>query len=142
MEKNKGKLFVVSSPSGGGKSTICKQLLLKIPELEYSISTTTRQPRDNEKNGKDYYFISKDEFMKMIENDKFIEWAKVHGNYYGTSREVVDNYIDNGKNCILDIDIQGGKQIKEKYKKAVLIFIVPPSIQVLEDRLKKRATDS
>ena len=103
---SKGKLIVLSSPSGGGKTTVYKRLLADDPQLKYSISYTTRPRRFNEVDGKDYFFVDKKEFKKMIKKGEFLEWEKVYGNYYGTSKKIVDNFIKNGYNCILDVDVK------------------------------------
>jgi guanylate kinase len=137
------KLIVVSAPSGAGKTTLCQHLLSEVPGLILSISSTTRPPRRGEQNGKDYFFISKEEFKKQIEQGKFIEWAEVHGNYYGTSTEVIDEALRSKKSVLLDIDVQGAKTIKKKYgSKALLIFLAPPSLEILEKRLRDRATET
>lgn len=135
------KLFIVSGPSGSGKSTITKKVrdILNIP---LSISATTRSPRKGEVNGVDYYFISKEEFERKIENGEFFEYANVHGNYYGTLVEVVQKNLDEGKNVILEIDVQGGIIAKNKKEDAVLVFCRTENEQVLEQRLRARATDS
>lgn len=138
----KGKLFVISGPSGAGKSTIVKRLLELAPDLVLSVSATSRKPRPNEKDGVDYFFLSKDEFLKKIENGYFLEWALVHGNYYGTPREFVEHCLNEGKSVILEIDVQGAIQVKEKFKDAVLIFIEPPDFEELKKRLKSRSADS
>lgn len=139
---NKGKLFVVSAPSGSGKTTLCSMMMNKYPELKYSISYTTRNPRNNEENGKDYFFISEEEFIDMINKGEFLEWAEVHGNYYGTSLKLINDMLSKGIDIILDIDPQGAMQLKEKLSNAIYIFITAPSFEELEIRLKKRGTDS
>ncbi len=139
---NKGKLFIVSAPSGSGKTTLCSMMMNKYPELKYSISYTTRNPRNNEENGKDYFFISKDKFLDMINKGEFLEWAEVHGNYYGTSLKLINDMLSKGIDIILDIDPQGAMQLKEKLNNAIYIFITAPSFEELEIRLKKRGTDS
>ncbi len=139
---NKGKLFVVSAPSGSGKTTLCSMMMNKYPELKYSISYTTRNPRNNEENGKDYFFISEKEFIDMINKGEFLEWAEVHGNYYGTSLKLINDMLSKGIDIILDIDPQGAMQLKEKLSNAIYIFITAPSFEELEIRLKKRGTDS
>ncbi|MBU1077931.1 MAG: guanylate kinase [Spirochaetes bacterium] len=141
-DNKKGRLIILSSPSGGGKSTICKHLKEKQPELGYSVSTTTRMPRNGEKDGKDYFFVNKKEFKKAVKEGLFAEWAKVHNHYYGTARKVIDDFIKKGKTCLLDIDIQGGLQLMRSYPDAVSIFILPPSFEELERRLRNRKTDS
>ncbi|MCK5145461.1 guanylate kinase [bacterium] len=135
-------LFVISAPSGGGKSTIINSLLREYPELCYSISLTTRPPRGDEQHGREYYFTDTESFQKKIEEGAFLEWALVHGCYYGTLRESIFLELKKGRSIILDIDVQGGLQIKEKMPEAVLIFIKPPSLEVLEKRLRSRKTDS
>lgn len=139
--QNQGMLIVLSSPSGGGKSSICQALLAADPNLEYSISVTSRPPRGDEVNGSDYFFVGEEEFRKQIEQEAFYEWAKVHGNYYGTRRDLVDEKLARGKDIVLDIDVVGGLNIKKMSERAVLVFILPPSMKVLEDRLRKRGTD-
>lgn len=132
-------LFVLSSPSGGGKTTICRAVLEKLPELAYSISFTTRNPRPGEMEGRDYFFISRKTFEEKIEEGEFIEWAEVYGNLYGTSQRFIDEKIKAGRNILLDIDIQGANEIKKKKRdSACLIFLVPPSLEVLRSRLTER----
>jgi guanylate kinase len=135
-------LFIISAPSGAGKTTLCQALLKKFPDFIYSISYTTRPPRGNEKNGKDYFFIEKEAFEKKLKQDYWAEWANVHGNFYGTSREFLDYYLTRGRNILLDIDVQGTRQILENYPNSVTIFIMPPSLEILRIRLEYRATDS
>ncbi|MFP4458322.1 MAG: guanylate kinase [Candidatus Zixiibacteriota bacterium] len=138
-----GFLLILSAPSGAGKTTIYKKMLEKYPDLEYSVSTTTRKMRNNEKNGTDYVFVSEDEFKSKIKNDDFAEWAKVHGNYYGTDKTNIEKALKKRKILIFDIDVQGALQLKEIYKdNAVLVFIITPSYNELKNRLKSRCTDS
>jgi len=137
----KGLIFVISAPSGTGKTTLCDRLLKILPDLKMSISHTTRQPRPYEKNGIDYFFIDKKNFEKMIANDEFIEWAEVYGNFYGTSKKVIFDLIKEGYDILLDIDTQGAKNIRKLYPDSVLIFILPPSLQELEKRLLLRNED-
>ncbi len=137
-----GNLVVISGPSGSGKGTICRALFKIMPELRLSISATTRKPRSGERDGIDYYFLSKAEFEAMIEAGKLLEWAKVYGNYYGTPAEPVMKSINEGRDVILEIDVQGAFQVREKYPGCILIFLIPPSRAELEHRLKSRATDS
>ncbi len=136
-----GMLVVLSSPSGGGKSSICRALLSADTQLEYSVSTTSRPPRRDESDGRDYLFIPEEEFTKLIETECFYEWAKVHDNFYGTRRDVVDAKLSAGKDVVLDLDVVGGLNIKKVTEKAVLIFVLPPSLRVLEERLRNRNTD-
>ena len=139
--KKKGSIFVVSAPSGAGKTTLCRALLKKFTEISYSISHTTRTPRTNEVDGKDYFFILESDFQKKIKQGFWVEWAQVHGNYYGTSKTYLSDQTDKGFNILLEIDTKGAKQISRIYPDAVTIFIMPPSLDVLEKRLKGRATD-
>jgi guanylate kinase len=139
---NQGKLFVVSAPSGAGKTTIIREVLDRFGELSYSISHTTRPPRKGETHGKDYFFTDEDDFRKLIDDGLMLEWATVHGNFYGTSRAFVDARLEKGKSIILDIDVQGGRQIMDTRLAMVSVFIMPPSLEVLEKRLTARNTDS
>lgn len=141
MER-KGLLLVISGPSGAGKGTLCRALLKSDPALSLSISVTTRSPRPGEVDGTDYFFMEKDSFEKMIKDGQFLEWAFVYGNYYGTPFEFVQESLRLGKDILLEIDIQGALQVKEKFPEAVLIFIAPPSLSVLEARLVSRGADS
>ena len=136
-----GKLFIISAPSGAGKSTLCSMMINKYPELMYSVSYTTRAPRGSEQHGVDYFFVSKDEFAKMITENEFIEWAEVHGNYYGTSAKYVNSMLSQGKDVFLDIDPQGALQLKNKLQNAIFIFITAPSLNELKTRLINRGTD-
>ncbi len=138
----RGQVFVVSAPSGAGKTTLCRKILEKYDFLSYSISHTTRPPRKNEKNGVDYFFITKEEFQNKIRTDFWAEWAEVHDNLYGTSIKFIEEKIKTGVSLLLDIDVQGAKQIKASIPDAITIFIMPPSFKVLEKRLKSRGTDS
>lgn len=137
----KGRLIIISGPSGSGKTTICNRLLRLLPNMEYSVSFTTRSPRDREKNGIDYFFISKEEFQRRIKKGSFLEYARVFDNYYGTSKDWVIERIHQGKDILLSIDVQGAAQIKKNFPKAILIFLILPSLKVLEERLRRRATD-
>jgi len=141
MEK-KGTLFVISAPSGAGKTTLTGQVLKQFPQLSYSISHTTRKPRQGEIHGQDYFFIDEQEFQTRIAQDQWIEWAQVHGNFYGTDKAFVSEKLEKGENLLLDIDVQGAKQIMNSDLGLVSIFILPPSIEVLEQRLESRGTDS
>lgn len=137
----RGIIFVISAPSGTGKTTLCERLLKILPDLKMSISHTTRQPRPYEKNGIDYFFVDEKNFKKMIANDEFIEWAEVYGNFYGTSKKVIFDLIKEGYDILLDIDTQGAKNIRKLYPDSVLIFILPPSLEELEKRLLLRNED-
>ncbi|AEM78886.1 guanylate kinase [Thermoanaerobacter thermohydrosulfuricus] len=141
-KKKKGLLIVLSGPSGAGKGTICKALMEKEKNLKLSISATTRQPRSGEIEGKNYFFKSEEEFEKMIENDSFLEWAKVYGHYYGTPKDFVLKNLEEGNDVVLEIDIQGALKIKEKFPEGVFIFILPPSMEELKNRIKKRGTET
>ncbi len=138
----RGDLFVISAPSGAGKSTLCHRLMEETPGVAFSVSHTTRSPRRGEVEGVDYHFVSKDHFMHMVEQGEFLEWAEVHGNCYGTSGSAVMAMLENGKDVLLDIDVQGAMQVRDIFTEAVLVFIMPPSLEVLEQRLRNRGTDS
>jgi guanylate kinase len=131
-------VFIITGPSGVGKSTIIKLLLNSLPDVHFSVSYTTRPPRPNEENGVDYYFVSQDEFESMIKKDKFIEWAEVHGFLYGTSYSEIEKAFSEGKDLILDVDIQGAGAIKRKITDAVTVFVLPPSWEALKERLSLR----
>lgn len=140
--KRKGILFVISAPSGAGKTTLCKEVMNTFPDLKFSISCTTRDKRAGEVNGKDYHFTDEEKFRQMISDGAFAEWAEVHGKLYGTKLEDIKRSTEKGEDIILDIDWQGAKQIKEKITGGVYIFILPPDIEELEKRLKQRGKDS
>jgi guanylate kinase len=135
-------VFIISAPSGSGKSTLTHRLIAEIPNLRFSISYTTRAPRGQEADGKDYFFISPEEFAKRLAAGEFLEHAMVFGNYYGTHIGELESAAADGFDLILDIDVQGARQLKEKYPAAVSIFILPPSREVLEQRLRARSQDS
>ncbi len=137
-----GTLYVVSAPSGTGKTTLCHIIMNTFGNIGYSISHTTRKPREGESHGVDYNFISKEDFELMIRDDSLAEWAEVHGNYYGTSVEFLEENLKSGRDVLLDIDVNGAKQIVNKFPEAVTIFIMPPSVETLRERLLSRATDS
>lgn len=139
--RSRGRLFVLSAPSGAGKSTLCEILRVRLPALRYSISYTTRAPRKGEENGVDYYFIDAPAFKKGIAEGRWVEWARVHGHYYGTSSEFIERTLAQGHDLLLDIDVQGADQLVARYPGAVTIFIVPPSMDILKQRLEKRGTD-
>ena len=141
--KKTGTLIVLSGPSGAGKGTICNELLKQVDTLSLSISMTTRSPRGNEADGKDYYFVTKEQFEEDIKKGNFLEYAKVHGdNYYGTPKKKVEESLASGKDIIFEIDIQGALEVKEKMEEGIFIFIMPPSMRELKDRLVKRNTES
>ncbi len=137
-----GKLFIISAPSGAGKTTLEKMLLSSELGLIKSVSTTTRAPRAAEENHKDYIFLTKDEFVKQRDEGKFLEWAEVFGNFYGTPKSKVINAIKKGKNVVLSIDVRGAEQVKKIFPEAILIFINTSSLNILKGRLKRRLTDS
>ena len=137
-----GRLFIVSAPSGAGKSTLCRLLMGRLPNLHYSVSTTTRPPRDGEMNGRDYFFTDVDAFKAGIQAQKWAEWAEVHGHYYGTSAVFIDRQRAAGHDLLLDIDVQGAAQLRAVYPEAVTIFIMPPSMEALRQRLEQRGADS
>jgi len=140
---NKALIIIISSPSGAGKTSICRKLLKLDPNIRLSISVTTRTARDNEVNGQDYYFVNVDEFQYMVNNNKFLEYAKVFNNYYGSLRKNVDEHLSNGNDVLFDIDWQGAQQlVKSDYSKIVTIFILPPSKESIEKRLLMRKNDS
>ena len=141
-KKTKGSLFIVSAPSGAGKTTLCKELVSASPKLKFSISHTTRRIRPGEVDNRDYTFISREEFKRMIEKDDFIEWAEIHGEFYGTSRKRLEELMNSGNDVILDIDTQGAMQLRKRYRDGVYIFVLPPSLEVLVKRLEKRMTNS
>ncbi len=138
----KGILFIISGPSGVGKGTIKDVVLRKIADIKLSISATTRSPRSGETSGKDYYFVNEDTFQQLINNDELLEWANVYDNMYGTPRQFVEENLTRGQDVILEIDIQGALQIKQRKPDGVFIFICPPSIEELSSRLANRATDT
>jgi len=135
-------VYIISAPSGSGKSTLVNELLKKVSNLEFSISYTTRAPRGSESNGRQYYFVSRPEFEKMIRDGEFLEHAEVFGNYYGTARRFLHEAEQNGRDLLLDIDVQGAAQIQQKLPDATSIFILPPNRKTLEERLRKRSEDS
>jgi guanylate kinase len=141
VKRKEGLLFVVSAPSGAGKTSLCRAITDSLENLTHSISYATRNPRPGEIDGRDYYFVSQQRFQEMVRAGDFAEWAEVHSNLYGTSRRVLDDMIAKGVDIILDIDTQGAKQIKEKFDTAVFIFIMPPSLEILEERLRNRKSD-
>jgi len=142
MSDTKGKLIVISAPSGTGKGTVIGELLKLRPEFVFSVSATTRSPRPGEKDGVDYHFLTQDRFREMISNDEFLEYAQYVGEYYGTPVKPIRECVDSGGTIILDIEVQGAKQVMSKVPDAITIFIVPPNMEELERRLRGRGTDS
>ena len=142
MKKRKGILFIISAPSGSGKTTLCTRLVESVDSLYRSISMTTRAPRPGEKDGMDYIFIEKPEFIKRLTKDEFFEWAKVFGEHYGTPKKHIMHMLKRGSDVLLSIDVQGAMKIKRLKLDAVYIFILPPSIAMLKERLVNRSTDS
>jgi len=142
MQKFRSKFVVLSAPSGGGKTTIAKMLAKKYKNISISISATTREIRSREEEGKDYYFLSKREFTENIQKENFLEYEKVHGDYYGTLKNRVEELVKQGLTLIFDIDVNGALSIKKKYPEAILLFIKPPSLDELKARLKKRKSES
>lgn len=141
MRQKRGSLFVISAPSGAGKTTLCQKLREVVSDLEFSVSYTTRKPRAGEIDGVHYIFVDEDEFREMIAEGEFVEWAQVHGNFYGTSRRRIEDTINEGFDMLLDIDVQGGRQIKEHFPDSILIFVLPPSMDELRKRLTGRMSD-
>jgi guanylate kinase len=143
-ETNEGRgiLFVVSSPSGGGKGTLIQRVLKQVPNLGYSVSFTTRAPRNGEVDGREYFFVTPARFEEMVANDEFLEWAHVHSKRYGTARQQVVREIGDGRDIILEVDVQGAASVRSLLADSVSIFILPPSFEVLKQRLQARGTDS
>ncbi|MFP4193546.1 MAG: guanylate kinase [Desulfobacterales bacterium] len=136
-----GRLFILSAPSGTGKTTLCRRILSAFPDMKYSVSYTTRPPRNGEADGKDYHFISRQDFEQMIRENRWAEWAKVHENYYGTSADLLEKELYAGNDVLLDIDVNGARQIIRRFPESVPVFIMPPSMEELCRRLKKRDSD-
>ncbi len=136
------KLVILSAPSGAGKTTLCQRLLTDFPEITLSVSSTTRAPRGTEKHGVDYWFVTDAEFRKMIEADRFAEWAEVHGSFYGTSKDAIEKTLAQGRSVLLEIDVQGAASLRKVYPdRCLTVFIAPPSLELLEKRLRARGTD-
>lgn len=133
--------FIISAPSGTGKTSICREVRSVIPGLAFSVSYTTRAKRKGEKEGEDYFYISLETFNEMIKKGSFLEWAQVHGHYYGTSKDFVTKKITQGLDCLFDIDIYGAKNLKKIYPNGIFIFVIPPSLQELKSRLSRRQTE-
>ena len=142
MRKKKGKLFVFAAPSGAGKTTLVHAMVAKHPELRFSISYTTRKPRRNEANGVDYLFVSEEEFMRLRDAGEMLEYAEVFDHYYATSRSQVEKHLADRRNVILEIDWQGARQVRESMPECITVFILPPSVEELERRLRDRRTDA
>ncbi len=142
MSESKGKLFVFAAPSGAGKTTLVHAVVTKHPELRFSISYTTRKPRRNEADGVDYLFVTKAEFMRLRDEGEMLEFAEVFDNYYATSRRQVEEHLADDRNVVLEIDWQGARQVRESMPECVTIFILPPSVEELERRLRDRRTDA
>ncbi len=140
-DRRRGRLFIVSAPSGAGKTTLCRGLLDRLPDMVRSVSYTTRTPRPGERHGVDYYFIEEDAFRAGIKSGRWIEWARVHGNYYGTATDQIEEKLSAGIDMVLNIDVQGADQIHARYPDCVRIFIMPPSLAELKRRLEKRGGD-
>src|SRR5690606_22715704 len=142
MSSYSGNIFMVVAPSGAGKSSLVNALLAEDPSIMLSISCTTREPRPGEEPGKHYRFVSREQFEALLKRDALLEWAEVHGNYYGTPRDRIDEALLGGRDVLLEIDWQGARQVRERYPQAIGIFILPPSIEALEARLTKRGQDA
>ena len=140
--KKSGILIVISGPSATGKGTVCKSLMEVNPNLEYSTSVTTREPRKGEKEGINYFFRTPEEFQQMIRQDELLEWAEVYGNFYGTPRSHVQAYLESGKDIVLEIDTQGALQVKSRFPQGVFIFLMPPSLEELACRIQKRGSET
>ncbi|AQR76434.1 guanylate kinase [Paenibacillus larvae] len=142
MERERGILIVLSGPSGVGKGTVCKALRKIAPELVYSVSATTRSPREGEVEGVNYFFKTKEQFQELIENDEMLEWAEYVNNYYGTPRRFVEETLNTGQDVILEIEVQGAIQVRKKFPEGIFIFLLPPSLDELENRIVTRGTES
>ncbi len=135
-------LYIVSAPSGAGKTTLCRAVRDQFPDIRYSVSHTTREPRKGEKDGIDYHFITTDDFEKRIRQDKWAEWARVHGNYYGTSADFLNRCMDCGQDILLDIDVQGMRRIIVGFPDSITLFIMPPTPEILRERMEDRGADT
>lgn len=140
--KREGIILIISAPSGAGKTTLCNELLKRFPGMRESISFTTRTPRPGEVNGIDYFFVSREEFQRMVDEDAFAEWAEVHGNLYGTALKTLEEARTNGVDLVLDIDCQGARRLKEQIERCVYVFILPPDMTELRRRLETRSSDA
>lgn len=142
VKGSKGKLFVVSAPSGAGKTTLCKRLGSTLSGIKHSVSYTTRKPRPGEVNDEDYTFVDEERFRRMIKSGEFVEWAEVHGNLYGTSKKRLQEMLESGTDVILDIDTKGARQMRKTFRDGFYIFVLPPSMDTLRERLQKRMSES
>jgi guanylate kinase len=142
LDKIRGEIIAVSAPSGTGKTTILKSILKDFPELVFSVSATTRKKRDFEKEGVDYFFLTEEEFENKIKNNEFVEWEKFYDYYYGTYKSFIEDNVSSGRSVIAEVDVKGALSLKRIYPESVLIYIVPPSLEELESRLKKRNTEN
>ncbi|MBI3609518.1 MAG: guanylate kinase [Nitrospirae bacterium] len=140
--ERRGLLIVVSAPSGAGKTTLCHEIAHAVSGLQYSISYTTRPPRSGEVDGRDYFFVMESEFMRMVRQDEFAEWAKVHNNLYGTHAGFLTRMMAGGTDVLLDVDVQGARLLKKRFPEGIFIFILPPSMEILMERLRDRRSDS
>jgi guanylate kinase len=142
VEKPRRLVIVVSAPSGGGKTSLCEEAVRRTPDLVHSVSFTTRPPRSHEVNGRDYYFVNEATFQRMVESEDFAEWASVHDHLYGTSKRLLEANMAAGKDVILDVDVQGAAQLRQQYPEGVFVFMLPPSWDMLEERLRARRSDA
>ena len=142
MVKRKGLLLVVSGPSGAGKGTICKAILDQNDQIKLSVSATTRKPRNGEVHGVNYFFLEKEEFTSMIEKGEFLEYAQIYDNFYGTPKSAIMETLDNGQDVILEIEMQGARQVKEVYPEGIFVFVLPPSLEELKNRIVGRGTET
>lgn len=140
--KASGQIFTFSAPSGAGKSTLIARLMKEVSGVTYSVSHTSRRPRDTERNGVDYHFVDREVFERMIREGAFVEWAKVYEDYYGTAHTTLQTLLSAGMDVVLDLDPQGAKNLKARFPESVTLFVLPPSMEVLEERLRRRGTDS
>jgi len=137
-----GLVMVISAPSGTGKTTLCKKLLDEFPDLHFSVSCTTRPAREGEKEGRDYHFITLEDFKDRVARGEFIEWEELYGHYYGTAKRTIEEMLRKGHDVVLDIDTRGARRVKALYPDAVLVFIMPPSVEILKERLKNRRSET
>ncbi len=140
--KPKGLLMVVSAPSGAGKTTLCKKLLAEFPDLRFSVSCTTRPARKSEENGRDYHFISTENFTQRRATGEFVEWEEIYGHFYGTLKKDIEDIITQGHDVILDVDTKGARNVKALYPQGIFVFIMPPSVEILKERLKNRGSET